>query len=225
MVISQWHGSMVTYPWHAFISILTLPGTVPPRPAAGLRKSPTGSVTQVPCQRPVHSNPRIRPTHSDSTVQRPGGMGTASLRDAATTPASTSGGGGQHLCQSGLKAGLVVGPGARRYGPPEGGLLRVWLCSLLKRPANKRVRQIGHRIWPVPDSHFPFQSACQQTGTDIKPAQSLRLAHTFGQQTSSLSSRQARLYVGLEARQRQAGTCINVNVNIGASTSTTASAR
>ena len=42
---------------------------------------------------------------------------------------------------------------ARRYGPPEGGILRVRLYSVSNLPANKRVRQIEHRVRPVADSH------------------------------------------------------------------------
>ena len=58
-------------------------------------------------------------------------------------------------------SGLIVepeGPMARRrataflHGPPDGGLRR-FLCTVLKRPPNKRARQIEHRIWPVPESH------------------------------------------------------------------------
>ena len=50
-------------------------------------------------------------------------------------------------------------------GPLDGGSLRVWLYSLLKRPANKRVLFSFCDVWSVPDSHFLFQFACQQAGT------------------------------------------------------------
>ena len=50
-------------------------------------------------------------------------------------------------------------------GPLDGGPLRVWLYSLLKRPANKRVLFSFCDVWSVPDSHFLFQSVCQQAGT------------------------------------------------------------
>ena len=100
MAVSQWHGSMVTYPWHAFISILTLPGTVPPRPAAGLRKPPTNIVTQ------VHwAGDRLTQTYASNPPTQippsnPWGACTASLRDAsasATTLRRRRRQGGQHL--------------------------------------------------------------------------------------------------------------------------------
>ena len=67
-------------------------------------------------QRPVHSNLRIQPAYSDSTVQPLGGMyGIASrcvgVSDDAAS-ASTSGGGGQHLCYGRAYPGpsQMIGP-------------------------------------------------------------------------------------------------------------------
>ena len=83
--ITQWYGSMVICPWHAFMSILTSPGTLPTRPA-----------------RTAYADPRIRPTHSNSL----GGMGVMVRRRLATT----TGGGGQHVCVIGPKGPITVKP-------------------------------------------------------------------------------------------------------------------
>ena len=71
-------------------------GTPSTRPAAGLRKSPTGSVTQVHWAGDRSTQIYIQPAHSNPNVQPLGGMGMASLGDAsasATTATSATTGG------------------------------------------------------------------------------------------------------------------------------------
>ena len=71
-------------PWsYHFMPILTSPGTPSPRPAAGLRKSPTGSVTQVHWTSGRSTQMRVRPTHS-SSLRRRGGHGRRRRCVAAT---------------------------------------------------------------------------------------------------------------------------------------------
>ena len=113
----------------------------------------------------LHSNLRVRPTHSNSLRRRGGHgrQGTASLRDATTATTGEP----APACVIGPKGPIIVEPlgstavrpVSRTDSPPEGGHvwhawgvlmrsdggpldggpLRVWLYSLLKRPANKRV--------------------------------------------------------------------------------------
>ena len=115
---------------------------------AGLHEFPAPTAGAVPHvraghqirrdQRPVHSNLRIQPTHSNSNVQRLGGMDDAAAslrrrRQGGPTPACVIGLSGLKArlwsglgarWQSGLKAGLVVEPGGSTDGTPEGVLVR-----------------------------------------------------------------------------------------------------
>ena len=101
----------------------------------------------------------------------------------------------------------LTGLRARRYGPPEGGL-RVQLYSLssICLPTNGYGRS-GIEYGLCLNHTSNIKPACQQTGTIIKPV----TGSHFWSTTCLPVEPQARLYVGLEARQQQTGTCINVN--------------
>ena len=91
-------------------------------------------------------------------------------------------------------AGQSRRPGARL----KSGL---WAC------VGSGVLSSRYRIWPVPGSHF-LSSWCLPTSGYGKMciACGQCLTHACCHRGACLSSRQARLYVGLEARRQQAGT-------------------
>ena len=147
----------------------------PPRPAAGPLKYAPSQLTQILCADEGGMDVRVRRRFTMRRRRRRRRQeGPARLCDRAIGPEGPiivkpkgpmvvrpEGRTDGPPEDSPASSGLIVepeGPMARRrataclHGPPDGGLRR-FLCTVLKRPPNKRAQQIEHRIWPVPESH------------------------------------------------------------------------